>query len=62
MTNNVKELAIEKHNDHFAMFHREVQSLLPKSKTWMQRRDVLAFEKRLQLIEVNNPPNISHFF
>ena len=52
--------SIERH--HVAKFQSEVQLSSLKRITWKQRRDILASEKGLQLIEVITPPVINLLF
>ena len=50
--------SIKRH--HVAKFQSEVQRLSLKRTTWKQRRDMLASERRLQLIAVITSPVINH--
>ena len=46
--------------NHVAKFLSKVRLLTLKRTNWKQRRDILASDKGLQLIKVNNPPVINH--
>ena len=50
--------SIKRH--HVAKFQSEVRLLFLQRTTWKQRRDILAFERGLQLIKVITPPVIKH--
>ena len=45
---------------HVAKFQSRVRLLSLKRTTWKQRRDILSFERGLQLIKVITPPVINH--
>ena len=47
---------------HVAKFQNDVELFTLKRTTWKRRRDILASENGLQLIEVITPALINHFF